>query len=544
MWRLDLRSLALLRICYGGLLIQDLAIRATDLGAHYTDFGVAPRATVLELDNHFAYWSLHMLNGTWTFALIMFVIAAFCSLCMLVGYRTRLATFLSWMLLVSMHTRNPVVLDGGDVYLRCVFFWGRFLPWGQRWSIDALRRRGAPPPTNDSFTLGGVGYVLQLSLVYWVAAALKTGVEWRVEGSAVYYALSLEQLTTPLAPWLLAQPALMRFLSFGTLYFEALGPFFLWLPGWFRMVGILGLSAMHLGFGLFMHLGVFALIGASSAFGTLPGAFWDRLERTGWWPKLHAAVRRAAGRWPLPGGGALAPQPSSVGYDAICISLMGYVVLWNLTTIPGIRLPFNFPDAVGRFLRIDQRWNMFAPKPLVEDGWFVIEADRMDGAKIDLFQDGAPLTWDKPQRVASTYKNARWRKFIMNLWVLELSAWRLPYGQYLTRWWNGSHEGNMRVKTFKIWYMLEVTRPPSVGGTMPLQKQLLWSHQCFEEPAKKVDTTGPAASSTPGASATPARREARATPEPGAATPIQVALPGLGVPGAGTPVVASATPGP
>jgi hypothetical protein len=45
---LDLRSLALFRICLGALIVGDLIRRARDLRAFYTDFGVLPRAVLLE----------------------------------------------------------------------------------------------------------------------------------------------------------------------------------------------------------------------------------------------------------------------------------------------------------------------------------------------------------------------------------------------------------------------------------------------------------------------------------------------------------------
>lgn len=37
------------------------------------------------------------------------------------GYDTRLATFLSWYLLISLHTRNPIILHDGDTVLRLLF---------------------------------------------------------------------------------------------------------------------------------------------------------------------------------------------------------------------------------------------------------------------------------------------------------------------------------------------------------------------------------------------------------------------------------------
>jgi hypothetical protein len=42
----DLRSLALVRIGVGTLLLADLALRSRDFRAHYTDFGILPREAI------------------------------------------------------------------------------------------------------------------------------------------------------------------------------------------------------------------------------------------------------------------------------------------------------------------------------------------------------------------------------------------------------------------------------------------------------------------------------------------------------------------
>jgi len=60
---IDLRTLALLRIGIAVIVLADLVLRAHDLRAHYTDFGVFPRAELAAYLSPGAF-SLHMLNGT------------------------------------------------------------------------------------------------------------------------------------------------------------------------------------------------------------------------------------------------------------------------------------------------------------------------------------------------------------------------------------------------------------------------------------------------------------------------------------------------
>lgn len=486
----DLRSLALLRICYGIFLLMDLAIRAVDLVAFYTDYGACPRAAVLELGWQRAYISLHMANGSWPFQALLFAVAAVAAVALTLGYRTRLAAFISWVHLISLHNRNGMVLDGGDIYLRVILFWGLFLPWGARFSVDSVRRPG--DEDNRWFDASTLAYLVQICLVYWCATVHKTGVEWRSEGTAVYYALMIEQLTTPLAPLLLGHPVLMRWLTWATLGWEALGPFFLIPNGPLRMIGVLGFAALHLGFGLFMHLAIFALIGACTPIGMLPEWFWRRRWAKGLEARLNRIFFLAEQKLArFPGAAAPPAHPSSV-VSGIVVGLMLYCVAWNVCGLPGSKL--KCPDDLGYLLRLDQSWNMFSPKPLTEDGWYVIEANRVGGGTLDLFQGGAPVTWEKPAHVASTYPNARWRKYMMNLWSSNLQSWRLYYGRYLTRAWNDRHQKDDQVKDFKVIFMKENT---VANGTEPVEKVPIWTHYCFAMPSPSPSSSPSPGKATP-----------------------------------------------
>src|SRR5438067_820119 len=92
LWSLDLRSLAVFRIGLALVILFDLMIRASDLEAFYTDFGILPRAPYLQ--NFADQWfvSLHMMSGTFLVQACLFLLAGIFTFLMLVGYRTRLFT--------------------------------------------------------------------------------------------------------------------------------------------------------------------------------------------------------------------------------------------------------------------------------------------------------------------------------------------------------------------------------------------------------------------------------------------------------------------
>jgi hypothetical protein len=178
----DLRSLAALRVVLALLVLADLALRATDFYAHYTDEGVLPREQLLEgglLDT--SAFSFALANGEPLFASLLFGATALAAVGLLLGYRTRLSTVVVWALLMSIQWRNPLLLNGGDTLLRLLLFWGMFLPLGAYWSVDRLRGASPARPTMLFFSLGTVGLFMQIAFVYVFTAILKSGDEWRVD---------------------------------------------------------------------------------------------------------------------------------------------------------------------------------------------------------------------------------------------------------------------------------------------------------------------------------------------------------------------------
>ena len=49
------------------------------------------------------------------------------------------------------------------------------------------------------------------------------------------------------------------------------------------------------------------------------------------------------------------------------------------------------------------------------------------------------MTWAKPDLVSATYKNERWRKYMLNLWYTINAQHRPYFAAYLLRRWNARH---------------------------------------------------------------------------------------------------------
>ena len=282
-YSLDLRSLALFRIGLGAVLLGDLIWRALDLTVFYTDFGVLPRAALLDKFSPAPRFSIHLMSGQLAFQAILFLIAGLFHVMLILGIRTRLAAFASWFMVVSVQTRNPVILQGGDVYLRMLAFIAIFLPLGALYSVDASLSGDDVPKTKQGgfahFSMPGLALIVQVSMVYVFAVLLKTAPEWRRDFSAVYYALSIEQMSTPLGRLLLHFPKLLPWLTRGTLVQEGMIPLLLLCPflaGPARLLGALLIIALHVCLGLGIRLGHFPYIACMAALPLIPTWFWER----------------------------------------------------------------------------------------------------------------------------------------------------------------------------------------------------------------------------------------------------------------------------
>ena len=470
---LDLRALALMRVAVAAVVLLDLAIRSTDLEAHYGNMGVLPVPALMDHAWTPYQFSLHAGTGLWQLEAVLFLVAAGAGVALLLGHRTRLATVASWLLLVSLQNRNTIIGQGGDDLLRMLLFWGMFLPWGRVWSRDA---RGCPAPARLSyFSAATVAYVVQLALLYWCTALLKNGLEWTRDGTALYYAFSLDQLVLPGGRLLYPYPELLRLLTFGAYFTELLLPFALFIPvgvRWWRLLVVGVLVVFHLIISLTLFVGLFFLVNWASIFGLLPPVALDWLARRGapHLPRLRRWGQRLPAwqaPWRLRLERARPPTPGSqrVGRwlrEIFVAGTLAYICVWNLDDV-GVLRPTGglLPEparSFGYLFRVDQHWGMFAPTVFKDDGWYIFEGTTASGQVLDLNRRGAPVRYAKPASVVSLFKNDRWRKYSENYLFVD-NAWMRPYYcNYLLRIWH-ENPAHAPLRHLSMVYMKEVSLP-------------------------------------------------------------------------------------
>lgn len=576
---IDLRTLAFTRVMTGLVIIIDLLSRSVDLSAHYTDAGVIPRSFLLNASNEWTF-SVFALGGSELFIGSMFLFTGAVALLLALGWRTRLMTFLAWIMVMSLQNRNPLVCYGGDSILRMLLFWGMFVPWGAKYSIDSLRygfNRLSEHLPQKVFTIGTVGLAVQVLYVYIFTALFKNGPEWHSEGTAVYYALTIDELSSRFNYLGRMLPLdVLKGLTWAVLAWEWIGPLFLIWNNWkMRLFGLFGFVVLQVGFNVFLVLGLFPVFATLAIFVFIPSEVWDRLGarlitdrqrnlriyydpscgfcqhmvialnrfllfdsaqllpanedaeateavrsgswlvRTGeghsyrkgaafvqvvahspvMWPfsKLLGLLtpvwdgiygRIAANRPELP---VFGPFPNGiVSRYSVTMSIPSiilatwcllYVTLFNIHRYDTDRIPI--PKSlhwVSGLFKVDQNWAMFAPAPYRADGWYVIPAELVNGDHVDIFRNGAAISWERPERAAADFPNTRWSKYLRTIRKGKYAGARRHYINWLRNEWDARHPEDEQLVRFSMYFMLENNLYD--WKTEPPKKIHLWTKEC------------------------------------------------------------------
>ncbi|ELZ55067.1 MULTISPECIES: HTTM domain-containing protein [Halorubrum] len=420
----DPRAFAAFRVALGVVLLVDLALRARNLTAFYTDAGVLPRATLAEVYPVAARLSLHAVTGEPRAVALLFLAAAVAAVALALGYRTRVATAVSLVLLASLQARNPFVLNAGDVLLVRLLGAGLLCPLGARWSLDAVRRGdGATPAAGrvaaatDRVAGPAAALPLVLVVVVYVSNAVEKlrGTAWPA-GEAVERVFRLTYLHGPLGGLVPEWSPLLTAATYGWLALLVASPLLIAAAGRLRATLAGTLLAAHLSMALALQIGVFSVISAAALLPFFPPFVWDRVER-GVAP-VADRIRSVAGR-----GFAAEPttpdptdsEPLRTVRDraAAVVPVLAAVLLVALVAWNGMALGLvETPDPVASVADpTESGWDMFAPNPPTTDALVAASATTADGDRIDALY-GDRVARDRPPADARAYPTARWRKLL------------------------------------------------------------------------------------------------------------------------------------
>ncbi len=244
---LEDHQLALFRVLFGGYFFINFWRLLPWAQSLYGDAGALPNPqmnpTAAFLPDWIHAWSTGSGPEMMLYALMGL------SLCVMLGFRARIASFVMWIgwaLLWhrNVFTLNPSMPFNGFLMLAMAFF----TPSAPSWSLDrCLRNRGGKPgntkPSIIPRDLWGVAWAVA-AIAYSYSGVTKMFSPGWISGDALYLILS-GPLARPgfLAETLIQWPVALKFLTWGTLALEGLfAAFALFRRGravsWLMMVGL------------------------------------------------------------------------------------------------------------------------------------------------------------------------------------------------------------------------------------------------------------------------------------------------------------------
>lgn len=276
----DRRTMGFSRILLGFLMVMDLFRRTPDWLAMFSDQGVLPSHTQLWRHSSWGLFSIVTAFSTAPELWALWFVMLCTFLCVLVGYKTRIAQVLALVFISGMNARVLLIENGGYVVYNLLALWTCFLPMGDRFSVDAMlasmhrRNEANADELNDrtdaeqarlatphvSLAVGVI--LLQICAIYYFNVIHKTGVLWK-NGTAVHYVLWVDRMITPIVADIRAHipPILILISTKFVLMAEAGIPIALSSPlgrTWARRIALVLMCLLHIGFGTTFVLGPFA----------------------------------------------------------------------------------------------------------------------------------------------------------------------------------------------------------------------------------------------------------------------------------------------
>ena len=246
--------LAVFRIGVGALSFVWALALIPDLRTFFSSDGITPRAPEPVL----GWWSpLGTITG-YGAAVAVLIALIVASVCLLAGYRTRIASAVVFVAVLSFERRTPSIFCSADGLLRNLTFLLMLAPAGASLSADRLRT--APGrfwafPARAPWVLRIVQ--IQISVIYLSAVWLKLhGPDWR-DGTAVSYAMRLEDFQRFAPPDALSHSLLFStVVSYWTIAVELMIAVLVWNRAARPVVLLLGVG-LHLGLGASLRIGFF-----------------------------------------------------------------------------------------------------------------------------------------------------------------------------------------------------------------------------------------------------------------------------------------------
>jgi hypothetical protein len=472
---MDLRSLALMRILVGFIILEGLCSRSRFLSLFYTDGGAWPRKAVLAYFANHPPLSIHMATGSVLGEAALLVLAGYFALNLLIGHRTRLFTILSWLMLISLDNRNPFSVSE-DRYLLIILLWAIFLPWGKCFSIDSLNKGNSKTVDMHVCSLATAAFLVQIVSFYVSIAIMKQlGSIWN-NGHALYLALSVQRIDYPLTHFLLQYPDYLSLMTKFVLYMEMFVPLLILVPSFnygLRAAALGCLILFHLMIWLTLAVGNLSPISIIALIGIMPPLVWEKYPDIT--NNVEKLISRAQQHLKLKAFSfEFYPWVTKFARGTSAVMII-FFTLCNLSTAgSNIGLKTGMPNHLHAFLRsmyLDCHWNMFSSLSNYET-WYLFEGRLANGSRINIL-DGRPADYNHPTPVSNFFKEVEVGKFLARANPRYYGPF---WGNDICKDWDKDLvQKNLKLKQVRL---IETLVPVKRYYQGPEKKRVVFSYAC------------------------------------------------------------------
>jgi hypothetical protein len=217
-------TLGAIRIAFGAIVVGWTLSLLPDLDDFFSSTGIVPVPS-----SGADQWGIF---GIWPddrAVMIGWVVLLIAAIAMMVGWHSRVASFLVFALVMSFELRCPYIFNSGDNLLRVEALLLVLAPTGAALSLDQLRSSGSFWSAQDRARWPIRLMQVQFSLIYIATFVTRmTGHKW-LEGTALSYAMRLQDmLIVPAPQWLSTNALIMNVATWGVLVGELLIGILVW----------------------------------------------------------------------------------------------------------------------------------------------------------------------------------------------------------------------------------------------------------------------------------------------------------------------------
>jgi len=246
-------TLGLVRIAFGALAVLWTLWLWPLLFEMFGSNGIAPQRPAI------AYtWGIFDVWSSNPAVLLGWVLLLVASIALMVGWHARFAAVVVFVLILSFQRRDPWFFNAGDAVVRIEALFIALSPCGAALSLDQRRRTGSfwSAQTLPAWPIRLMQ--VQMSIIYVVCVQTKLSGQTWLDGTAVSYALRLEDMQrVPVPDFISTNAPLMNAATWGTLLVELALGVLVWnkrCRPWVLAGGVL----LHLGIDLNIEIGIFS----------------------------------------------------------------------------------------------------------------------------------------------------------------------------------------------------------------------------------------------------------------------------------------------